>query len=246
MFQNVNTTVVYFYADLFYELIFVYSTVLYARILIQLIHNCISICFAEINALFMKLWLKSCVFQIPTSYQSPGGSYYWRFGLQWVRIPDTILYYVYLTLIEFVIFPGMVDIQYTEQGLLEQLETCTSYVDKAERYELLGPFYRLILPFYEKQRNFESLTRCYRHLDTAYTKVLDIRNTGRRLLGRYYRVAFFNQVYFEDECGIEYIYKEPKVTSLSEISERLFKLYEQKFGVGVVKTVMDSAPVITI
>ena len=33
---------------------------------------------------------------------------------------------------------GIQDIQYTEHVLLEQLETCAEYVDKAERYEILG------------------------------------------------------------------------------------------------------------
>uniref|UniRef100_A0A182T6R1 DOCKER domain-containing protein n=1 Tax=Anopheles maculatus TaxID=74869 RepID=A0A182T6R1_9DIPT len=40
-----------------------------------------------------------------------------------------------------------------------------------------------------------------------------------------------------------YIYKEPKVTSLSEISERLHKQYRDKFLTDNVKILMDSAPV---
>lgn len=51
------------------------------------------------------------------------------------------------------------------------------------------------------------------------------------------------QIYFEDDSGIEYIYKEPKLTSLSEISERLFKQYKDKFGADSVKLIQDSSPV---
>lgn len=51
------------------------------------------------------------------------------------------------------------------------------------------------------------------------------------------------QAYFEEETGQEYIYKEPKVTSLSEISERLLRLYSEKFGPENVKMIMDSVPV---
>lgn len=50
------------------------------------------------------------------------------------------------------------------------------------------------------------------------------------------------QAYFEDENGQEYIYKEPKVTPLSEISQRLLHLYSEKFGSENVK-IMDSVPV---
>lgn len=33
---------------------------------------------------------------------------------------------------------GVQDIQYTEYLLLEQLESCVIFIDKSERYELLG------------------------------------------------------------------------------------------------------------
>lgn len=48
------------------------------------------------------------------------------------------------------------------------------------------------------------------------------------------------QTYFEDEAGKEYVYKEPKVTSLAEISERLYHQYCDKFGKEAVKMIMDS------
>lgn len=73
--------------------------------------------------------------------------------------------------------------------------------------------------------------------------MVEVNKSGRRLLGRYYRVAFYGQAYFEEESGLQYIYKEPKITSLSEISERLFKQYCEKFGQDVVKMVQDSSPV---
>lgn len=50
-------------------------------------------------------------------------------------------------------------------------------------------------------------------------------------------------MYFEEDHAIEYVYKEPKLTSLSEISERLGKQYREKFGADVVKMIMDSSPV---
>ena len=48
---------------------------------------------------------------------------------------------------------------------------------------------------------------------------------------------------FEDEDGKEYIYKEPKLTPLSEISQRLLKLYSDKFGSENVKMIQDSGKV---
>lgn len=48
------------------------------------------------------------------------------------------------------------------------------------------------------------------------------------------------QGFFEEEEGKEYIYKEPKLTGLSEISQRLMKLYADKFGIDNVKIIQDS------
>lgn len=50
----------------------------------------------------------------------------------------------------------------------------------------------------------------------------------------------FFQGFFEEEEGKEYIYKEPKLTGLSEISQRLLKLYSDKFGAENVKIIQDS------
>ncbi|CAH0700754.1 unnamed protein product [Spodoptera exigua] len=139
---------------------------------------------------------------------------------------------------------GMTDVHYNEQAFLDQLMVCTEAVDKAERYELLGPLYRLIIPIYERRKDYQALLACYQHLTKAYAKVIEVTNSGKRLLGRFYRVAFFGKAHFgEDEEGIEFIYKEPKLTSLSEISEKLQQFYEQKYGAGNVKMIMDSAPV---
>lgn len=51
---------------------------------------------------------------------------------------------------------------------------------------------------------------------------------------------FGPQGFFEEEDGKEYIYKEPKLTTLPEISLRLISLYEEKFGAENVKIIQDS------
>lgn len=139
---------------------------------------------------------------------------------------------------------GAQDSQYTEQSLLEQLKRCAEYLDKAERYECLGELYRLIIPIYEHRRDYLSLAASYEHLSAGYNKVLEVNRTGRRMLGRFYRIAFYGQAYFEEDHGKDYIYKEPKITSLSEISDRLQRQYGNKFGAESVKIIMDSCPVV--
>ncbi|XP_066266769.1 dedicator of cytokinesis protein 9-like isoform X2 [Branchiostoma lanceolatum] len=158
---------------------------------------------------------------------------------------------------------GIEDVHYTEDTLVELLERCAQALEKAERYEVLGEVYKLIIPIYEKRREFQRLADAYRHLTQSYEKVVTVMQSGRRLLGTYFRVAFYGQQwqeflvgpspslsqsmrnngFFEEEDGREYIYKEPKVTSLSEINQRLERLYSDKFGVGNVKMIKESGKV---
>ncbi|KAL1490945.1 hypothetical protein ABEB36_011614 [Hypothenemus hampei] len=134
------------------------------------------------------------------------------------------------------------DVHYTELSLLEQLEACAQFLDKAERYETIGELFKLIIPLYEKKRDFEQLKKCYQLLALNYAKVIECQKSGRRLLGRYYRVGVYGAC-FEDENGREYVYKEPKVTALSEISQRLEQLYRDKYGPDMVKLITESGPV---
>ncbi|KAK2157532.1 hypothetical protein LSH36_189g03059 [Paralvinella palmiformis] len=97
---------------------------------------------------------------------------------------------------------GMQDFDYTEDKLTSLLDECASLFEMAERYEVLGDIYRLIIPIYERKRDFE--------------------------------------IYFEEEDGKEYVYKEPKVTSLTEICDRLKKLFSDKYGAENVKLIMNS------
>uniref|UniRef100_A0A1I8PPX3 Dedicator of cytokinesis protein 9 n=1 Tax=Stomoxys calcitrans TaxID=35570 RepID=A0A1I8PPX3_STOCA len=138
---------------------------------------------------------------------------------------------------------GSQDSQYTEHMLLEQLKQCALFLDTAERYECLGELYKLIMPIYERTRNYNDLQESHEHLAKAYAKIIEVNRSGKRMLGRFYRVVFYGVNYFEEDHAVEYVYKEPKLTSLSEISERLAKQYKEKFGADVVKMIMDSSPV---
>uniref|UniRef100_A0A8B9CPM7 Dedicator of cytokinesis 10 n=1 Tax=Anser brachyrhynchus TaxID=132585 RepID=A0A8B9CPM7_9AVES len=139
---------------------------------------------------------------------------------------------------------GMQDTPYNENILVEQLELCVEYLWKSERYELIAEVNKPIIAVFEKQRDFKRLSDLYYDIHRSYLKVAEVVNSEKRLFGRYYRVAFYGQVsclgFFEEEEGKEYIYKEPKLTGLSEISQRLLKLYADKFGIDNVKIIQDS------
>ncbi|KAG8580931.1 hypothetical protein GDO81_007483 [Engystomops pustulosus] len=137
---------------------------------------------------------------------------------------------------------GMQDTPYNESTLVEQLDLCVDFLWKSERYELIADVSKPVIAVFEKQRDFKRLSELYYRIHRSYLKIAEVVNAEKRLFGRYYRVAFYGQAvgFFEEEEGKEYIYKEPKLTGLSEISQRLLKLYSDKFGAENVKIIQDS------
>ncbi|XP_078419864.1 dedicator of cytokinesis protein 10 isoform X3 [Cetorhinus maximus] len=135
---------------------------------------------------------------------------------------------------------GMQDTPYTEDTLVEQLEACVDYLWKSERHELIANVYKPVILVYEKKRDFKRLSELYYTIHRSYHKITEVVHSEKRLFGRYYRVAFYGQAFFEEDDSKEYIYKEPKLTALSEISQRLLKLYSDKYGTENVKMIQDS------
>uniref|UniRef100_A0A673Y7G2 Dedicator of cytokinesis 10 n=1 Tax=Salmo trutta TaxID=8032 RepID=A0A673Y7G2_SALTR len=131
---------------------------------------------------------------------------------------------------------GTQDTPYTEDTLVEQLELCVDYLWKSERHELIADINKPVIAVFEKRRDF----KLYYDIHRSYLKVTEVVNSEKRLFGRYYRVAFYGLGFFEEEESKEFIYKEPKLTGLSEISQRLLKLYSDKFGADNVKMIQDS------
>ncbi|XP_055752501.1 dedicator of cytokinesis protein 10 isoform X1 [Salvelinus fontinalis] len=135
---------------------------------------------------------------------------------------------------------GTQDTPYTEDTLVEQLELCVDYLWKSERHELIADINKPVIAVFEKRRDFKRLSELYYDIHRSYLKVTEVVNSEKRLFGRYYRVAFYGLGFFEEEESKEFIYKEPKLTGLSEISQRLLKLYSDKFGADNIKMIQDS------
>ncbi|KAG9351020.1 hypothetical protein JZ751_024909 [Albula glossodonta] len=65
---------------------------------------------------------------------------------------------------------------------------------------------------------------------------------GKRMFGTYFRVGFYGSK-FGDLDEQEFVYKEPAITKLAEISHRLEGFYGERFGEDQVEVIKDSNPV---
>nr|Q63603.2 RecName: Full=Dedicator of cytokinesis protein 9; AltName: Full=Cdc42 guanine nucleotide exchange factor zizimin-1; AltName: Full=Protein TRG [Rattus norvegicus] len=137
---------------------------------------------------------------------------------------------------------GMQDVHFNEDVLMELLEQCADGLWKAERLRAgLLTSINSSSPSMKSGGTLET-THLYDTLHRPYSKVTEVIT---RAAGSWDLLpgGLFGQGFFEDEDGKEYIYKEPKLTPLSEISQRLLKLYSDKFGSENVKMIQDSGKV---
>jgi len=87
------------------------------------------------------------------------------------------------------------------------------------------------------------LAKCHEDLTNIFKKIMDLDSSGSRMLGSYYRVGFYG-VAFKDLDGKEYIYKEPKITRLAEIAERLKSMFAKRFGENTAVHVLPDSNVV--
>uniref|UniRef100_H2M781 DOCKER domain-containing protein n=1 Tax=Oryzias latipes TaxID=8090 RepID=H2M781_ORYLA len=115
---------------------------------------------------------------------------------------------------------GMQDVYYTEEVLVEHLEVCVDALWKAERYELITHIAKLLVPVYERRHEYEKLSRLYETLHRAYNKIMEVIQSGRRMLGTFFRVAFYGQGKFGNFLKIVKIIQDSNKVNPKELDSR--------------------------
>ncbi|KYQ91596.1 DOCK family protein [Tieghemostelium lacteum] len=123
---------------------------------------------------------------------------------------------------------------FTMQFFMKLVLDAIQLLKKAEYYETANLVYKLIIPVYENNLSYEELANCHGDLQDIFRKILECTKTQSRMLGSYYRVVLYGKA-FEEYSGMEFIYKEPKITRLVEIKDRLRTLYAKKLNVPEVE-----------
>uniref|UniRef100_A0A7N8X0U7 Dedicator of cytokinesis protein 7-like n=1 Tax=Mastacembelus armatus TaxID=205130 RepID=A0A7N8X0U7_9TELE len=126
---------------------------------------------------------------------------------------------------------------FSESGLVGLLEQAAASFNMAAMYEAINEVYKILLPIHEANRDFKKLASVHGKLQDAFNKVYN-----QRMFGTYFRVGFYG-CRFGDLDEQEFVYKEPSITKLAEISHRLEEFYSERFGDDVVEIIKDSNPV---
>lgn len=129
---------------------------------------------------------------------------------------------------------------FSESGLVGLLEQAAELFNTGGLYETVNEVYKIVIPILEAHRDFRKLTLTHSKLQKAFDSII---NKGqKRMFGTYFRVGFYGSK-FGDLDEQEFVYKEPAITKLPEISHRLEGFYGQCFGEDNVEVIKDSAPV---
>ncbi|XP_058146190.1 LOW QUALITY PROTEIN: dedicator of cytokinesis protein 6 [Dasypus novemcinctus] len=131
---------------------------------------------------------------------------------------------------------------FTELGLVGLLEQAATYFTMGGLYEAVNEVYKTLLPILEAHRDYKKLAAVHGKLQEAFTKILQQSSGWERVFGTYFRVGFYG-ARFGDLDEQEFVYKEPSITKLAEISHRLEEFYTERFGEDVVEIIKDSNPV---
>ncbi|KAI6222962.1 Dedicator of cytokinesis protein 9 [Aphelenchoides fujianensis] len=119
---------------------------------------------------------------------------------------------------------------FTLDALTGKVEETMKTLTQSERYEAIGPLCRLAIPIYEQQSNNRALM--------AF-RASEIQNSGKRHLGAYFRVVPFSSLYFRNDHGAQFIYREPGLTSLAEACDRMVQLFRRALSTDHVRFLTD-------
>ncbi|XP_063043181.1 dedicator of cytokinesis protein 7-like isoform X2 [Engraulis encrasicolus] len=131
---------------------------------------------------------------------------------------------------------------FSEAGLVGLLEQAAASFHMAAMYEAINEVYKILLPIHEANRDFKKLATVHGKLQDAFNKVYNQSSGWERMFGTYFRVGFYG-CRFGDLDEQEFVYKEPSITKLAEISHRLEEFYAERFGDDFVEIIKDSSPV---
>ncbi|XP_036825036.1 dedicator of cytokinesis protein 7 isoform X6 [Oncorhynchus mykiss] len=128
---------------------------------------------------------------------------------------------------------------FTEAGLVGLLDQAASSFSLAGMYEAVNEVYKVLIPIHEANRDAKKLATIHGKLQEAFGKIVHQSTGWERMFGTYFRVGFYGSK-FGDLDEQEFVYKEPAITKLAEVSHRLEGFYGERYGEDQVEVIKDS------
>ncbi|KYQ91082.1 DOCK family protein [Tieghemostelium lacteum] len=132
---------------------------------------------------------------------------------------------------------------FNETGFINLLKEAIYLLKCGCFFESCADTYRLLLPTYQRQRDWQKQIECYNELRILCVQIISENTASQRIFSNYYRVAFYSKNLIPELNEKEFIYKELNFLRLADIAERLKNQYGAKFGEDKVKLLPNNKPV---
>ncbi|KAJ3435002.1 dedicator of cytokinesis protein [Anaeramoeba flamelloides] len=132
---------------------------------------------------------------------------------------------------------------FSENKLIQIIKEAVELFRKEKLYELISECYKLLIPIYEENSDFENVSLAHEDLKNCFDEMIQLEfYKSTRTFANYWKIGFFG-LPFNENNGVEYIYKEKPGTTLGEIKDRLLGQYTKVFGKEKITVLTTSASI---
>eukprot|EP01155_Anaeramoeba_flamelloides_P018180 Anaeramoba_flamelloidesa569396_161.p1 GENE.a569396_161~~a569396_161.p1 ORF type:complete len:698 (+),score=204.63 a569396_161:169-2262(+) len=114
---------------------------------------------------------------------------------------------------------------FSEEGLVECLETAIDYLRRAQYFEMSSEIFQILFQIHKFRRDYISISQSYNWLKKDYDVLIKEMFDFPRNFGHYYRIGFYGEKFGENDKA-EFIYKfkeEVMIFDLKSIFEKKFQ-----------------------
>lgn len=132
---------------------------------------------------------------------------------------------------------------------ISTMESCVAYWENGEVWEESSRAYRILLSLYEEADDYDSQIRAHEKCAVTLRKIPTLKKDFRQL-GTYFRIIVstsdgVNYDLLKNLVDREWVYKEPSITRLAEVTDRMKGLIQKITGTETkVEVVGDSKPLL--
>ena len=138
------------------------------------------------------------------------------------------------------IIPGYCDSSmFSDAGLAIMLQDLQDMCKKANLFEISNEVKLLTYPLYEKRHLLRELASQFGKSSMNYQVMKVLSSNTDRLLGRYYRIAFYGKIFGTDD-GKMYVQRETKLAHLFDVTNRIKNTYINLYGADKIEILTQS------
>lgn len=139
------------------------------------------------------------------------------------------------------LIPGFCDsTMFSMSGIFILIQDIHSYCKRSKLFEISNEVMRLTYPILEKCGLYGQLSKQFQETAPMNYQVISSLSSGMdRMLGRYYRIAFYGEIFGSDD-GKMFVQREIKLTHLFDVTNRIKNTYIKLFGADAIEIITES------